>query len=81
MDVSSQLSRILFLEILLRAPFMKLLCSGGSKPPRPSFVTVDLPGLARLLDRGPHVTGPLAGGTAAFQRKLGRTAGGHPDRV
>lgn len=56
----------LFLEMLLRATFMKLLGSGRSRPPGPSFVTVVLQGLALLLDWGPPVTRPLAGGTVAF---------------
>lgn len=53
---------------------MKLLLSGRSRPPGPSSVIAILQGLALLLDWDPHVTGPLGGGTGAFQLKLSSTA-------
>lgn len=64
----------LFLEILLRATFMKLLWSGRSRPSGPFLVTVVLQGSALLPDWGPPVTGPLAGGMVAFQWQLNSTA-------
>lgn len=65
----------LFLERdSLRAAFMKLLLSGRSRPPGPSSVIAVLHGLALLLDWGPLVTKPLAGGTGALQLSLSRSA-------
>lgn len=77
MDVSSKLSAFPLPSVplsrdTLRAAFMKLLLSGRSRPPDPSSVIAFLPGVALRLDWGPHVIGPLAVGTGAFQLRLSR---------